>query len=372
MEEAGIVSVTRRDFLKMASISGAGFVISNYAGDIQKVFAQVPEGKVHLIWLPLAADSGCSISMLQAYNPDLISSVVDLGLSLDFWQPYMTEDYDLGWKSAGYTTEDRSNVPLFSAAYGNSPVDVLVVEGSPQVAAPPGGKPGGYCTIGELNGQPVTGYDLLQKLAAKATYVVAVGQCSSFGGIPAGKGNLTGATSVVDALKQAGVSTKNPVVNLPGCPAHPDWTLVTLASVLGGFKPDLDSLGRPKAFYSATIHNKCPRRGNYAKGIFASTFDDPDGCFWKLGCKGPITYGSCSETHWNAGTGTCTLAGPMCWGCMNENFPDPPSSPFFSEVELTPSFLGINAVEVALAAGGVAAGVIAVHAIAREVRGDRK
>ena len=94
--------------------------------------------------------------------------------------------------------------------------------------------------VGEYNGSSVTVYELLQKLAAKASYVVAVGQCSSFGGIPAGKGNVTNATSVTEALKTARVATKNPVINLPGCPAHPDWTLITLASVIQGFNPDLD------------------------------------------------------------------------------------------------------------------------------------
>ncbi|MDA4135184.1 MAG: hypothetical protein OK441_06410, partial [Thaumarchaeota archaeon] len=356
----------------LAGVLGAGFVITAYSPGIKRVFAQVSGGKVHLIWLQLAGDSGCSISMLQAYNPDLISSVVDLGLSLDFWQPYMTPDYDLGWVTAGYTTEDTSQVPLMNAAFGSAPVDVLVVEGSPQVGTPPGGVPGGYCTVGQMNGQDVTGYDILQKLAAKATSVVSVGQCSAFGGIPAGNGNLTGATSVVNALKLAGVSTINPVINMPGCPANPDWTLVTLASVLQGFNPELDSLGRPTAFYSETIHDHCPRRGAYDKGDFATAFDDPVGCLWKLGCKGPITYGACSLTHWNSGTGTCTLAGPMCWGCMNENFPDPPTSPFFNEIELTPAFFGVNVNDIAIGVGAAAAAVIGVHAIAREVRGRRK
>ena len=108
-------------------------VVALYAHDIKDVFAQVKDGPVHLIWLPMAGDSGCSVSMLQAYSPDLISSVVNLGLSLDFWQPLMTPDYDLGWVSAGYTTEDKSEGPLMNAAFGSSPVDVLVVEGSPQI-----------------------------------------------------------------------------------------------------------------------------------------------------------------------------------------------------------------------------------------------
>ena len=354
------MGLTRRDFLKLASVMGASLVISSYAGDIKKVFAQA-KGKVHLIWLPLGGDTGCSISMLQAYNPDLISSVADLGLSLDFWQAYMTPNYDLGWGTAGYVTEDSSQVPLFNAAFGDAPVDVLIVEGTPLVGTPKGGTIGGFITIGERNGVPVTGYELLQRLAAKATYVVAVGQCSSFGGIPAGKGNVTGAASVTDALEAAGVTTKSPVVNMPGCPANPDWTLLALANAVQGFPIEVDSLGRPTAFYSQTIHDHCPRRGAYDKGQFATAFDDPVNCLWKLGCKGPITNGACSETHWNSGTGTCTLAGPMCWGCMHPNFPDAPASPFFTEVDLVPSFFGLSASDIALGVGVGTAVVLGAH-----------
>lgn len=359
--------VTRRDFLKLCGLMGVSTVVSLHAGDIHRVLAQLAAtngGKVHLIWLPMAGDSGCTISMLQASNPNLIGAVEDLQVSADFWQPLMTPDYDLGWVSAGYTAEDRSQVPLMNAAFGNAPVDVLVVEGTPQIGTPRGGSPGDYCTVGEYDGKPVNAYELLQKLAAKAGYVVAVGQCSAFGGIPAAKGNLTQAVPVTRALNVAGVTTKNPVINLAGCPAHPDWTLVTLASVLQGFTPELDDLGRPKAFFSSIIHDSCPRRGAYGKGQFAQTFDDPVGCFWKLGCKGPITQSSCAATKWNSGISFCTQAGPMCWGCMHPNFPDLPTSPFFTQVELVPAYFGLNVDTIAEVAGvgvAVALGAHAVH-----------
>ena len=362
----GMQLVTRRDFLKLCGLMGVSTVVSLHAGDIHRVLAQLAAtngGKVHLIWLPMAGDSGCTISMLQASNPNLIGAVEDLQVSADFWQPLMTPDYDLGWVSAGYTAEDRSQVPLMNAAFGNAPVDVLVVEGTPQIGTPRGGSPGDYCTVGEYDGKPVNAYELLQKLAAKAGYVVAVGQCSAFGGIPAAKGNVTQAVPVTRALNVAGVTTKNPVINLAGCPAHPDWTLVTLASVLQGFTPELDDLGRPKAFFSSIIHDSCPRRGAYGKGQFAQTFDDPVGCFWKLGCKGPITQSSCAATKWNSGISFCTQAGPMCWGCMHPNFPDPPTSPFFTQVELVPAYFGLNVDTIAEVAGvGVAVG-LGAHAI---------
>ena len=348
----------RRDFLKLCTFMGAGAVVTYYSANIKQALAQVTEqsgGSVHLIWLPMGGDSGCTISMLQASNPDLIEAAQNLSLSADFWDTFMTPDYQLGasgWMTAGFTREDQAQVPLMNAAFGNAPVDVLVIEGTPQLGTPKGGSQGDYCKIGQYNGQDVNAYDLLQKLAAKASWVVAVGQCSAFGGVPAAKGNLTGAVPVTEALKMAGVTTKNPVVNLAGCPAHPDWTLITLASVLQGFAPDLDDLGRPTAFFSRYIHDTCPRRGYYDAGQFASNFDDPE-CLWNLGCKGPIVQSACAETKWNGGVSFCTQAGPMCWGCMHPNFPDAPTSSFF---EALPHFPGVDIPTLELA--GAAAVVV--------------
>jgi len=361
----------RRDFLKLCAVMGVGTVVTLYSSEIKRVIGQVAEqggGKIHLIWLNLASDTGCTISMLQASNPDLIEAVEQLGVSADFWKALMTPDYDLGWVSAGYTREDLSQVPLFNAAFGDAPVDVLVVEGSPQVGTPMGSSQGYFCTTGKYNGNSVTGYDLLQKLASKASYVVAVGQCSAFGGIPAAAGNVTGAVSVGEALRQASVSTKHPLINIPGCPANPDWVLVTLADVLQGKDPDLDDQGRPKAFFTSYIHDNCPRRDAYNRGQMAKTFDDPVGCFWDLGCKGPITQASCAITKWNGGTGFCTQEGPMCWGCMHPSFPDSPTSGFFSPIEDTPTIIGVNVDEVGEVAIAGAAGILAVHAIRRSVR----
>ena len=360
----------RRDFLKLCALIGIGAVVSLYSTQIKRVIGQVAEqggGRVHLIWLTLASETGCTISMLQASNPDMVEAIETLSISADFWKSLMTPDYDLGWVSAGYTREDLSQVPLLNAAFGDAPVDVLVVEGAPQLGTPSGGIPGGFCTVGKYDGSTVTGFEILQRLAAKASYVVAVGQCSSFGGIPAGEGNVTGAVSVTTALKEAGVSTKKPVINIPGCPANPDWTLVTLTTILQGFDPDLDGLGRPKAFFSSYIHDDCPRRDAYDRGQMAKTFDDPVGCFWNLGCKGPITQSACAKTKWNNGTGFCTQSGPMCWGCMHPNFPDKPTSEFFSPSEVTPTLVGLTADIVGEVAVAGAAGILAVHAIKRTV-----
>lgn len=362
--------MNRRDFLKLCGVMGIGAVVAIYSSEIKRVIAEVAEqnnGKIHLIWLTLASETGCTISMFQASNPDLIEAVEKLSISVDFWKSLMTPDYDFGWVSAGYTQENLSQVPLFNTAFGSAPVDVLVVEGAPQLGTPIGGGPGYFCTMGEYNGSTVTGYEILQKLAAKASHVIAIGQCSSFGGVPAGKGNITGAISVTEALKKASVTTKKPVINIPGCPANPDWTIVVLATVLQGFDPDLDELGRPTAFFSSYVHDNCPRRDAYDRGQMAKTFDDPVGCFWDLGCKGPITQSACAKTKWNSGTGFCTQTGPMCWGCMHPSFPDSPTSEFFTQTELTPTFLGLTVDNIGEAVLAGTAGVLAVHGIRRAV-----
>lgn len=157
---------------------------------------------------------------------------------------------------------------------------------------------------------------------------------------------------------------------MPGCPAHPDWTLLTLASLLQGFNPELDSLGRPTAFFSSYIHDNCPRRGAYDRGEMAKTFDDPTGCYWDLGRKGPITQAACAKTKWNSGLSFCTQGGPMCWGCMHPSFPDPPSSPFFLSVDDPRSFLGLTVDQYAEIVAGAAAIALAAH-LTRKVVNSR-
>lgn len=363
--------IARRDFLKLCTALGVGTVLELYTHEIRQVFGQAAQKK-HVVWLLGGADSGCSISILQAAHPDLIDAVVDFRLSADFWQPVMTPEedprFDLGWRSAGYRSEDTSSVPMSNAVFGDAPVDVFIVEGTVQTGTPKGGPPGGFCMVGEHDGEPVTMWEATQRLYQKAAYTVAFGQCSAFGGIPSAKGNLTESTSLVDALEKAGVyNPAKPVINIAGCPGHPDWMLLTVASVLLGYSPDLDELGRPKAFFREPIHEGCPRRGYYDKGEFASSFDDPQ-CLWKLGCKGPITTSHCAITRWNNGVGFCTQQGPMCWGCMHPDFPDKPVAPFFQEV---PGFPGINIPTLAgaaVAAGAVGAGL----AIGTAARGRKK
>jgi hydrogenase small subunit len=194
---------------------------------------------------------------------------------------------------------------------------VLVMEG-----AIPTAKGGIYGIMGEENGTPVTIVSRLESLGSNALAIIALGTCSSFGGIPAAAPNPTQCLSVEEALKAARIAT--PVINVSGCPPHPDWFVGTLASILlfGLPKPeDLDEHRRPKAFYGALIHENCPRRAYYDEGKFAKKLSEP-GCLYELGCKGPVTYADCPTRLWNHGTNWCIGSGGMCHGCVEPAFPD--------------------------------------------------
>jgi hydrogenase small subunit len=148
-----------------------------------------------------------------------------------------------------------------------------------------------------------------------------VGTCAAFGGLPKADPNPTGAVSVRELV------TDKPVINVSGCPPIPMVITGVLAHYLTfGTLPELDRLGRPKAFYGTSIHDRCYRRPFYDKGLFASTFDDEGAkrgwCLYKLGCKGPMTYNACATMKWNEGTSWPVESGHGCLGCSQPDFWD--------------------------------------------------
>ena len=131
----------------------------------------------------------------------------------------------------------------------------------------------------------------------------------------------------IGELMDRGLAPRRPLVNLPGCPPIPVVITGVIAQYLAfGKLPELDALGRPKAFYGQNIHDRCYRRPFYERGLFAETFDDEGAkagwCLWKLGCKGPITYNACAVTKWNYGTSFPIQAGHGCIGCSEPDFWD--------------------------------------------------
>ncbi len=275
--------------------------------------------EIPVVWLQAATCTGCSVSLLNIASPTIKNVLIDqiipgVHINLRYHATIMA--------GAG---EPVIQV-MEDTARDNKDGFVLIAEG-----AFPTAPEAVYGSIGEHNGKPVRMDDRLADLAKNALAILAVGTCASFGGIPAAKPNPTGCKPVREILKMRGIN--KPLVNIPGCPPHPDWIVGTIASILVGGLPktsDLDDNLRPKAFYGKLIHENCPRRASFDEHKFAKKFGD-EGCLYELGCKGPITYADCPIRKWNNGTNWVIGAGAPCNGCTQPEFPDY-TSPFYEKL----------------------------------------
>ena len=119
------------------------------------------------------------------------------------------------------------------------------------------------------------------------------------------------------------------LINVPGCPAHPDWFVGTVTYLLtAGHIPPLDAYRRPLQYFGERIHDNCFKRRQYCgEQVFADHLSD-EGCMEFLGCKGKHTYSDCPIRKWNSdgaeqyGVNWCVGARSPCLGCVNPNFPD--------------------------------------------------
>ncbi|RKX96703.1 MAG: oxidoreductase [Spirochaetes bacterium] len=272
------------------------------------------------VWIAGASCSGCSVSLLNSVSPAVQNLLVDpiipgKHVSLRFHATIMAGS---GEAVIQVLRETSDKLPEKF---------ILMVEGSV-----PTGEDGLFCTLGEIDGKEVTMKDMVKELASKAMAAIAVGSCSSFGGIPSGAPNPTGAKSLKQFLEEEGINI--PLINVPGCPPHPDWIMGTVATVLLSGIPDqsqLDEKLRLKSFYGTLIHDNCPRRGFFDAGIFAEKPGD-EGCLYQLGCKGPYTYADCPIRHWNNGVNWCIGAGAQCIGCVEPDFHDM-YAPMFEKIK---------------------------------------
>ena len=130
-----------------------------------------------------------------------------------------------------------------------------------------------------------------------------------------------------------------PVINVPGCPANPEWLVAVLVDVVMMNKlPELDSMNRPTVIFGQTIHDNCERRGHFENGEFVyeigSKEEELGYCLYPLGCRGPQTYADCSVTLWNHGRSWCVKSGAPCIGCCEAN----PANPGQNWVEVNTPF----------------------------------
>ncbi len=289
--------ISRRAFLKFCTAMASMMALPpGTANAIAEALVKAQRPSV--IWLSFQECTGCTESLTRSYTPTLESLIFDM-ISLDYHHTLQA--------ASGFAAE-KSREDAMKNFYGKY---LLVVDGSIPLH-----DDGVYSTIAGR-----TNLDLLREAAKGAAAIIAVGTCSSFGGIPNAKPNPTGAVAVSDIIKD------KPVVNISGCPPIPSVITGVLAHYLTfGALPDLDDLNRPRSYYGTTIHDRCYRRPFYDQGKFAKTFDD-DGakngwCLFELGCKGPTTHNACATTKWNGGTSFPIESGHGCLGCSEPHFWD--------------------------------------------------
>lgn len=292
--------MNRREFIRIVGGATALAVFPEVILAGTRLTLGKASSRTAVIWLQGQSCSGDSVSLLNAGDPD-IATLLTNRISLHFHQSLSTA-----------TGDTAIDILLKTLAEGAKDY-VLVVEGSiPR-------KSDTFCTMGEVQGKPRGVREWVTLLAKNARAVVAVGTCAAYGCIPAarmrnGGGNPTGAAPVWDALP--GVKQ----INIPGCPAHPDWIIGSLLHLIMRKRLRLDAFGRPLLYYRNTVHDKCEHLAEYKKNVFAKFWGDR-GCTYKLGCLGIDSNCDIPIRKW-LGVNSCTGCGGGCIGCTEPVFPD--------------------------------------------------
>jgi hydrogenase small subunit len=333
---------SRRDFLKFCSwIAAYVGIESSLVGTVVK--AMETKSRLPVVWFHFQECTCCSESFIRSSHP-IVSDIVLDKISLDYTETLQA--------AAGKQAEEalHNTMTKYKGEY------LMLVEGSI-----PTEENGVYCCIAGRSA-----LDIVKEAAAGAKAVIAWGSCASNGCIQAANPNPTGATPVHKII--SGV----PIINVPGCPPIGEVMAGTIVHLLAFDRiPQLDGLGRPKAFYSRRVHDTCYRRPNYDAGLFVETFDDENAkrgyCLYKVGCRGPVTYNACGVMRWNNGVSYPIQSGHGCIGCSEANFWD--NGPFYQHLASFPGFgIETTADKIGVAVGAVTVAGIAAHAVTTNIR----
>ena len=287
--------------------------------------AQAEDTLIHVLWINagLSCD-GDSVALTAATQP----SIEEIALGALPGLPQIAVHWPLiDFECGPNGGADDFLEWFFKADRGELEPFVLVVEGS--IPNEKLHDDGYWCGFGNnpATGQPMTTSEWLDRLAPKATAIVAAGTCATYGGIHAMAGNPTGAMGVPDYLgwewkSKAGI----PIVCVPGCPIQPDNLSETLTYLLYMATDQapmipLDEALRPTWLFGKTVHEGCDRAGYYEQADFATEYGSPK-CIVKLGCWGPVVKCNVPKRGWMNGMGGCPNVGGICIGCTMPGFPD--------------------------------------------------
>lgn len=296
MERLEAHGFSRRDFLRYCGSLAAMLGLSAAAAPQVASALEERSGDKKLlpvIWMEGGSCSGCTEALAQGANPDIPQLVLET-ISLNYSETLSA--------ASGASMERARRDTIEAGGY------LLIYEG-----AVPTAFGGNVLAVGGEKGA-----DALLKTAKRADAVIALGSCACDGGWMAARPNDAAAMGVQKFLEQEGVKT--PVVNIPCCPANPEWLVAVISEyVLTGKLPALNEKNQPAALFNQTVHDNCPRRGHFENGEFVYQFGSAEEakgyCLYPLGCRGPQTFTPCPVTRWNRSVSWCVEAGAPCMGC---------------------------------------------------------
>lgn len=303
---------SRRRFLK--AIAGLAAVMNLPRDAARKLASRflAESTRVPVIWLEFQDCTGDTESFIRAAQQQdpLQPSVTDPGIVDLLLDVVSVEYHETLMVAAGQRAElcREQTMARYPGQY------VVIIEG-----AIPVGAAGGYCTIGGRSALSIA-----QSVCANARAVMAVGGCSSNGGLPCASPNPSTARSVLEAMPE--IAGK--LINLPGCPANVVNMVASLVYLVSfGAWPTLDANKKPTFAYGTRVHDRCFRKGKETAILFGDTKYLAGGCLDKIGCRGKETYSNCPTVKWNGGVCWPIQAGHGCIGCVESKFWDTKLSP---------------------------------------------
>ncbi len=201
--------VSRRSFMKLCGSLAVAAGLSELAAPRvaraieDSVIGAESGGLYPAIWIEGASCTGCTESFAQVDAPDPATVVLEM-VSLNYCETLSA--------AAGWSMEEAKAQTIEAGNY------ILIYEGA---------------VLEGWNGEALRvanepGTDHLVHAAENANAVVALGSCAVNGGWMGANPNSAGALGVQQYLKKQGIDT--PVINIPGCPANPEWLEAVLVT----------------------------------------------------------------------------------------------------------------------------------------------
>ena len=312
--------VTRRGFLQLcgtiAAATGlAHITVPDVAYALEESVIGAAEGNLFpVIWIEGASCTGCTEAFAQIDQPDPATVVLEM-ISCNYNETLSF--------AAGHSVEEAKAQTIKQCA-GKY---VLVYEGALLEGWD------GWA----LRAAEETGVNAFLEAAESAFGVIALGSCAVNGGWMGSRKTPAGAIGCQALMAKHGITT--PVINIPGCPANPEWLVAVLVDVvLMGVLPELNIDNKPSLIFEQAVHENCQRRGHFENGEFVYKFGSEEEkkgyCLYAMGCRGPQTKANCGVVRYNHRRSWCIEAGSPCIGCCEAN----PMDPTHNWVDVNASF----------------------------------